>query len=115
MDVHEALFRALVVTNPVIATLIDRLPALALPDCWITAGAIMQTVWNALEGRSPTDGVRDYDVFYFDVDLSWEAEDRVIRRVGAAFADLEAPIEPRNQARVHLWFDERTAPAAIPG
>jgi hypothetical protein len=114
MPTHEDRFRALVVTNPVIAALIDRLPALAIPDCWITAGAVMQTVWNALEGRGPTDAIKDYDVFYFDSDLSWEAEDRTIRRAAMAFADLDAEIELRNQARVHLWFDRRNGTSGYP-
>ena len=114
MPTHEDRFRALVITNPVIQTLIDRLPRLAIPDCWITAGAVMQSVWNALEGRAPTDGIKDYDVFYFDPDLSWEAEDRIIRRAAAAFVDLAATIELRNQARVHLWFDERNGTSGYP-
>ncbi len=114
MPTQEERFRALVVTNPVVAALIDRLPALAIPDCWLTAGAVMQTVWNALDGRPPTAGIKDYDVFYFDPDLSWEAEDRVIRRAAAAFADLDAEIELRNQARVHLWFDEKNGTSGYP-
>ena len=40
MPTQEDRFRALVVTNPVLAALIERLPALAVPDCWITAGAL---------------------------------------------------------------------------
>lgn len=114
MPSREEQFRALVVTNPVIAALIERLPALAIPDCWITAGALMQTVWNALDGRPPTAGIKDYDVFYFDPDLSWQAEDRVIARAAAAFADLDAEIELRNQARVHLWFDEKNGTDGYP-
>ena len=114
MPTQEDRFRALVVTNPVIAALIDRLPGLAIPDCWITAGALMQTVWNALDGHPPTAGIKDYDVFYFDPDLSWEAEDRVIRRAAAAFADLDAEIELRNQARVHLWFDDKNGTSGYP-
>jgi hypothetical protein len=110
----EARFRALVVTNPVIATLIERLPALDLPDCWITAGAVMQSVWNAIEHRAPGYGIRDYDVFYFDDDLSWEAEDRAIKRAAEAFRDVDANIEVRNQARVHLWFDERNGTDGYP-
>jgi hypothetical protein len=66
----EARFRELVITNPVVAVLIERLSTLALPDCWITAGALMQSVWNAMEDRAPTYGIKDYDVFYFDPDRS---------------------------------------------
>ena len=117
-DLHqssdEARFRALVTTNPVIRILIDRLPDLNLPDCWIVAGALMQSVWNALENRDPGYGIRDYDLFYFDPDSSWEAEDRHIQRVKEAFADIDAEIELRNQARVHLWFDQRNGTKGYP-
>ena len=40
-------------------------------------------------------------------DLSWEGENRVIRRCAAAFADLDADVQVRNQARVHLWYPEK--------
>ena len=41
----------------------------------------MQTVWNVLTERAVDYGINDYDVFYFDPDTSWEAEDTVIRRL----------------------------------
>jgi hypothetical protein len=110
----EGRFRSLVVANPTIATLIARLPALDLPDCWITAGAVMQSVWNAIEGHEPAYGIRDYDVFFFDADISWEAEDLAIRRAADTFSDIDARIEVRNQARVHLWFDERNGTNGYP-
>jgi hypothetical protein len=80
---------------------------LALPDWRVVSGAIYQTVWNSLTGRDPDYGVRDYDLFYYDAaDISYEAEDVVIKRAAAAYpADLSALVEVRNQARVHLWFE----------
>ena len=63
-----------------------------------------QNVWNTVEWRAPGNGIKDYDLFYFDdADLSWDAEDRVIQRAASLFADLDATVEVRNQARVHLW------------
>jgi uncharacterized protein len=101
-------FLAQVRMNPVNAALLDRLPGLDLPDCWLVAGCLFQTIWNVRSGRSPTENIRDYDVFYFDdSDLSYAAEDRVIKRVAAAFSDLDATIEVKNQARVHLWYRQR--------
>ena len=85
--------------------MVERLPALGLADAWVTGGCIAQTWWNVAAGREPTAGVRDYDLFYWDADTSWAAEDRVIRDAAALFGDL--PVEPRNQARVHLWFEAR--------
>jgi hypothetical protein len=80
---------------------------MALPDAWLTSGALFQTVWNVKTGRAPEYGIKDYDIFYFDPDTSWEAEDRAIRNVAAVFAELGASVEVRNQARVHLWYEEK--------
>ncbi len=94
--------------NPINATLVDRLPALGLNDCWLVAGCLFETIWNLMSENPPTEHIRDYDVFYFDPDdLSYAAEDREIKRLSAAFADIDATIELKNQARVHLWYRQR--------
>ena len=71
------------------------------------SGCLFQTVWNTIDGRPPEHGIRDYDLFYFDPDTSWEAEDAAIRRTAELFSDLDAKIELRNQARVHVWFEKK--------
>jgi hypothetical protein len=104
---HARLVR-IVADDPDLMALLRALRALALPPWRVTAGCLYQTVWNVLTGRPRGTGIKDYDVVYFDADdLSWEAEDRVIRRVVAALPALPAPVEIRNQARVHLWFEKR--------
>ncbi|WP_329059261.1 nucleotidyltransferase family protein [Amycolatopsis sp. NBC_01480] len=63
---------------------------------------------SARSSRAPTDGIKDYDLFSFDAtDLSWEAEDAVIQAAKPAFAGLPAEVEIRNEARVHLWYEEK--------
>jgi uncharacterized protein len=105
--VDEAAFVAAVRRNPVVADVLDRAEALALPCWYLTAGCLFQTVWNVLSGQAPTRGIRDYDLFYFDDrDLSWEAEDAVIRRAAEAFAGCGGEVEVRNEARVHLWYQD---------
>jgi uncharacterized protein len=87
--------------------ILDRAPALELPDWWLTAGAVFQTVWNVLDGREPSQGIDDYDLFYFDpLDLSSEGQDVVIGRAAELFSDLDVVIEVCNEARVHLWYEE---------
>ena len=94
--------------NPNNCRILERLPDLAIDDAWLVSGAVFQTVWNCLTERSPEYGIKDYDIFYHDSsDLSWEAEDRVIKRVTEALSDLCVNVEVRNQARVHLWYEER--------
>ena len=80
------------------------------------SGAVYQRVLNHLTGRPPDYGVRDYDLGYFDAsDISYEAEDIVIRRVAAAFDEpLKSAVEVRNQARVHVWFEAHFGEAYTP-
>jgi len=103
---HARLVEA-VLRNPTNRAIVERLPALGLADAWLVSGAVFQTVWNVLTGRPPDYGIKDYDIFYFDADTSFEAEDVVIRRMAAAMSDVCDCVEPRNQARVHLWYSEK--------
>jgi hypothetical protein len=81
---------------------------LALPDWRLASGAIYQTVWNALTDRPVGHGIKDFDLLYFDAsDTGYEAEDREIARGEAVFENTPGPVEIRNQARVHLWFQAR--------
>jgi hypothetical protein len=83
--------------------------ALDLPDWMVFSGAVYQPVLNHLTGRPIDHGLKDYDLGYYDAgDLSYEAEDAVIRRAARAFdPDLAPLVEVRNQARVHLWFEQK--------
>ncbi|GGF90717.1 hypothetical protein GCM10007304_00790 [Rhodococcoides trifolii] len=100
-------FLAAVLTNPVNAAILERGGELGQPAWYLAAGAVFQTVWNHLDGRDPGAGINDYDFFYFDTDLSYEAEDAVIASARDLFADLGVDVEVRNQARVHLWYEKK--------
>jgi len=106
-DMTQDQFLAAALRNPVNTIIADELFRLALPDAWIVAGCLVQTVWNVLTGRAIDYGINDYDVFYFDPDTSWAAEDAVIRKLEGAFAGCNVRIEARNQARVHLWYPQK--------
>jgi uncharacterized protein len=103
----EERFLGIVLADPTVATILEQAPSLGLDDWWLTAGVLFQTVWNALTGRPSGTGIRDADLFYFDADTSWEAEDAVIRAGADLFGDLPVPVEIRNEARVHLWYADR--------
>jgi len=93
--------------NPVIVAILERMPLLELPDCWLAAGALFQTVWNVLCDRDPQAGILDYDLNYFDAsDLSWEAEDAAIT-TARVLLGVEADVQIRNEARVHLWYEAK--------
>ena len=59
-------FCADVARNPVNRAILSRWKLLDLPNAWLVAGCLFQTVWNIESGRQPGADLKDYDVFYFD-------------------------------------------------
>jgi hypothetical protein len=108
VDHYERLTGILRAT-PQLMQVLRTVRTLGLPDWLVFSGAIYQPVLNHLTGRGADHGIKDYDLAYFDgSDLSYEAEDVVIRRVAEAFEEpLGSMLEVRNQARVHLWFEAK--------
>jgi hypothetical protein len=109
-------FLAAALRNPVNESIANELFRLAVPDAWIVAGCLVQTAWNVLTSRAVDYGIDDYDVFYFDADTSWQAEDAMIQQLQVGLAQLGVKVEARNQARVHYWYPQKHGlpyPAAI--
>jgi hypothetical protein len=98
--------------SPAIADILGRADELGLPDWYLGAGCIAQTVWNSLTGKPPLHGIHDFDIAYFDpVDITAETEQAVAE---AARALLPQRIDVKNQARVHVWYEERFGPRLAP-
>jgi hypothetical protein len=94
--------------NRTLTEVLARATVLDLPGWYLVAGCLYQTVWNVVTGQPPQQGILDYDLAYFDdSDLSWEAEDAVIAAGERLFAGLPAPVQIRNQARVHRWYEQK--------
>lgn len=108
MDEQIEALRDILSRNTVLTNVLARAAELGLPGWYLTAGCVFQTVWNVVTDRPAADGILDYDLFYFDAsDLSWDAEDTVIQAGRAQFADIPATVEIRNEARVHLWYEQK--------
>lgn len=108
----EVLFLDIIQQAGFMRQALDRAQELDLPSWRIVSGALYNTVWNHLTGRPEVLGIKDIDLFYFDEDTSWEAEDAVIK--AATGFPAEPPVEPRNQARVHLWYAQHFGRAIAP-
>jgi uncharacterized protein len=108
VDEQLTVFRETVARNDVLTEVLARAANLDLPGWYLTAGCIFQTVWNVVTDRPPTAGIKDYDLFYFDEsDLGWDAENEAIQQGAEIFRDVPAEVEIRNEARVHLWYEDR--------
>ena len=100
-------FLTAVLQNRFNAEILDRARFLGFTDWWLTAGCLAQSIWNLKTGKAPETGIEDYDLFYFDPDTSWDAEDHMISRCVDLFSDLPIQIELRNQARVPIWYRQK--------
>jgi uncharacterized protein len=105
---QEQAFRDIITGQDWLMAALQCVRDLHLPDSWIVAGGLYNCVWNVLTGRPALTGIKDLDIFYCDrADLSFGAEDRAICRTKAAFARFPLDVDIKNQARVHLWFENR--------
>lgn len=99
---------ALLQGSPLLSAVVARWGGIGLPDSWLVAGAIAQTVWNDGFGLPPEHGVADVDIVYFDGDdLSAESEAAHSARVRELFAGLPVWIDVKNEACVHLWYESK--------
>lgn len=105
---QRAALQDIVRSDAMLMKVLETLREIDLADWLVASGAIYNNVWNALTGRPRLTGINDVDVLYYDSsDLSYEAEDAIIKRLDAQFAALPVPVQVRNQARVHLWFPQK--------
>lgn len=94
--------------NAVISTLLNDWTEIGLANCWIVAGAVVQSYWNKVHGFSPLHGVSDVDIVYFDSrDLSEESEACHSVRISNLYKGLPVRFDIKNEARVHLWYGSR--------
>jgi uncharacterized protein len=93
--------------NSWLSQALRRFDCIGLLDAWLVAGCIAQTVWNLACGRAPEFGIKDVDIVYFDpIDVSAEAEASHEERLANYFGDLPVKLDVKNEARVHLWYEE---------
>jgi hypothetical protein len=91
----------------IINEVLRRAPDLQVPNWYLGAGCVAQTVWNAAHGFEPSFGIKDYDLVYYDSsDLSSESENDYAAKAARLFRDLDVAIDVKNEARVHLWHEQ---------
>ena len=64
-------------------------------DYYIGAGSVNQTIFNYLSDKEIDYGIKDFDIVYFDSDLSYEAEDKIIQKI-----DIDLKIDESESRKV---------------
>lgn len=101
----ESALRRLLLAEPPFVRLLEALRQERLPDAWIAAGALRNTVWDRLHGFTERHGPGDVDVVYYDpVAPSPRRDAEIQARLAARLPDV--PWEVVNQAWIHEYNDE---------
>jgi len=110
---HEAELRRIVRDSDWLMGVLEAVRDCDPPDWLVGGGVLYKLVWNRLHGYLETAHVNDVDVVFFDSeDLSPEREQTVERGLWARRPDV--PWEAKNQAAVHLWYEEKFGHAVPP-
>lgn len=100
--------------NTELMSILEVLEKDGISNYYVGAGAINQTVFNYYHGYDINYGIKDYDIVYYDEDISYEKENVVIKRLNARFNDLDVCVDIKNQARVHIWYYEKYGIKKVP-
>lgn len=95
--------------NKDLMTILDYISELNLPNFYIAAGSVFQTIWNYYDGKPLNYGIKDIDIIYYDeVNLSKEMEKDLENKIINYFKELDINYEfdVHNEARMHLWKKE---------
>lgn len=78
-----------------------------LENYYVTAGCVNQTIFNYYHNYDISYGIKDYDIVYFDKDITYEKEDIIIKRLNNKLKELNIETDIKNEARVHIWYYEK--------
>lgn len=106
IETQQQLLHRILSENKSLYQVIRNAQKLGLEKYYIGAGCICQTIWNYQNGLDLMYGISDIDIVYYDADLSYDKEDKIIRQVKEMFLHLPVEVDVKNQARVHLWYEK---------
>jgi hypothetical protein len=99
-------FVRIIKQNNVLIETLDFISQLNLPNFYIAAGSVFQTIWNYYDNKPLNYGIKDIDVIYYDKDdLSKESEKEIEKKLIEFFSsrDFNYECDVHNEARMHLW------------
>ncbi len=102
-------FISILKENKDLMKVLDYLEELGLPNFYIAAGSLYQTIWNYYDERQLNYGIDDVDIIYCDREnTSRESELAIEDKIREYFKEMNIPYEfdIHNEGRMHLWKKE---------
>ena len=102
-------FISILKQNKDLMVILDYIYELNLPNFYIAAGSIFQTIWNYYDKKPLNYGIKDIDIIYYDTkNISMDYEENLERKITNYFKsiNLNYEFDVHNEARMHLWKKE---------
>ena len=114
LDEQLEILETILLKNKTLKEILKRLSKSELKNYYVTAGAINQTILNYYHDYELDYGIKDYDIVYFDEDVSYEKEDKIIKMIKSLLKDIDVEYDVKNEARVHLWYKDKFGIEILP-
>ncbi len=106
IDEQYEFFISILEKNTNLMMVLDYITKLELPNFYIAAGSVFQTIWNYYDGKDLNFGIKDIDVIYYnnsDLGVEKDLEYYNIINEYVKSKGLNYEIDVSNEARMHLW------------
>ncbi|MGD6793663.1 nucleotidyltransferase family protein [Metabacillus indicus] len=109
MKILEDLLVETIAKSELINRILHTLKDLNLPfEYYVGAGCITNTVWNDISDYPLEYGISDVDIVYYDPsNITPEGEKNFRDSVLNLLGDFKFKVDIKNQARVHLWYEDK--------
>lgn len=107
-DINEQMnmFISILKKNKELMEILDYISKLNLPNFYIAAGSVFQTIWNYYDDKDLNYGIKDIDVIYYnndDLSVEKDLEYYNIINEYAKSKNFNYEIDVSNEARMHIW------------
>ena len=96
--------------NHELMDVLEYIETLKLPNFYIAAGSVFQTVWNYYDKKNLNYNIKDIDVIYYNnKDLSVDTDIKYYNLINEFCENkgYKYEIDVSNEARMHLWKKEK--------
>lgn len=103
------IFTSILQKNEDLMIILDYIDTLKLPNFYIAAGSVFQTIWNYYDNKPLNYGIKDIDIIYYDSsNVSKDSEKQIENKIINFFEkqNLNYEFDVHNEARMHLWKKE---------
>ena len=109
LEEQNEMFISIIEKNRNLMLVLNYLESLKLPNFYIAAGSIFQTIWNYYDGNDLNYGIKDIDIIYYDVDNLSKENEKILEEKILNYCvknELNYELDVHNEARMHLWKKE---------